>query len=60
MKLILPLSEITEVDEDAVGGKAFALSRMTGNWRHVPDAVCVTTLAYRRYAEQNGVTTDGD
>jgi len=55
MKLILPLSEITEVDEDAVGGKAFALYRMTGNWRHVPNAICVTTLAYKRYVEQTGL-----
>ena len=46
MKLILPLSEIAEGYEDAVGGKTFALSRIIWRWRRVPEVLCVSTLAY--------------
>jgi len=55
MKLVLDLSDITEADGPAVGGKAFALARMVARGLPVPRAVCVGTEAYRRFLDATGL-----
>ncbi|MBN2128915.1 MAG: hypothetical protein JW741_05435 [Sedimentisphaerales bacterium] len=55
MKLVLDLSDITEADGPAVGGKAFALARMAARGLPVPRAVCVGTEAYRRFLDATGL-----
>lgn len=56
MKLVVSLSEIREEPVAWVGGKASALARMKRHGVPVPDAVCVTTEAYRLFVGEAGLT----
>jgi pyruvate,water dikinase len=54
--LVLPLHDST--DPRLVGGKAFGLSRLLAGGYPVPNGICVTTEAYRRYVREQGIDTD--
>ncbi len=55
MNAALPLEKVTEQDRNRVGGKAFALARMTGEGIRVPRTLCIDTEAYRQYARETGL-----
>ncbi len=55
MSLVLPLNEIGEKDRPRVGGKGVALALMVKRGLRVPEAVCVTTQAYREYVKSTGL-----
>ena len=55
MKLTIPLTSVGQKDRMSVRGKGFALSMMIQKGINVPPALCVTTLAYRRYVELTGL-----
>ena len=55
MRTALDLSEITQADRSAVGGKACALARMVAEGLPVPRAICVTTDVYDRFLDATGL-----
>jgi rifampicin phosphotransferase len=55
VKLTIPLTSVGQKDRMSIGGKGFALSMMIQKGINVPPALCVTTLAYRRYVELTGL-----
>jgi pyruvate,water dikinase len=55
MNIVIPFEDIRENDQPAVGGKAFALSRMIKSGFRVPKGVCVTTYAYDAYLDRTGL-----
>lgn len=55
MSLVLPLHEIGEKDRPRVGGKGVALALMAKRGLRVPEAVCITTEAYREYVNSTGL-----
>jgi pyruvate,water dikinase len=57
MKLVIPLSEISDADISHTGGKAYALAVMGQKGLNVPGAIAVTTEAYDSYVTQTGLRT---
>lgn len=55
MSLILSLHEITEKERVRVGGKGFALSVLQRNGMKVPEALCISTVAYQEYVSSTGL-----
>ncbi|WP_300675014.1 PEP/pyruvate-binding domain-containing protein [Desulfoluna sp.] len=55
MKLVIALSDIRDAPVAWVGGKATALARMKWAGVPVPDAVCVTSEAYRLFVSEGGL-----
>jgi len=55
MRFVLPLHEIGEKDRLRVGGKGVALALMAKRGLRVPEAVCITTQAYREYAKLTAI-----
>jgi pyruvate,water dikinase len=53
-KFILPLNDLSPTLE-TVGGKGVSLSRMANAGFPVPDGYHITTLAYRRFVEENNL-----
>ncbi len=53
--LILPLSQLNETDRPLVGGKAASLGALLAATCPVPPGFAVTTAAYRRFLEANGL-----
>lgn len=56
MSWVLPAAEIEHRHRGAVGGKAFALSRLLEIGITIPDTLCVTADAYRAYVSQTGLS----
>ena len=52
-KIVIPLSEIEESHADAVGGKAYQLSRLVKSGFKVPRGFSITTAAYIRFLNEN-------
>ena len=57
MKRVIPLAAIGEQDRRQVGGKAFALARLQAGGFRVPEAVCISTAAYREFIAAHGLET---
>ena len=57
MKWVLSLPQVVEEDRPRVGAKCYALAMMARNGFRIPEAVCVTTDAYRAY--RNAVYLNG-
>lgn len=55
MNLVLRLHSIDESNRELVGGKSFALAAMRKNGLSVPEALCLTTSAYRAYIRSTGL-----
>jgi phosphohistidine swiveling domain-containing protein len=55
MNFVLPLNEVGEKDRSRVGGKGVALALMAKRGLRVPEAVCITTEAYREYVKATGL-----
>ena len=55
MNRVLHLHSIDESNRELVGGKCFALAAMTRSGLSVPEAVCLSTLAYREYVRSTGL-----
>jgi len=55
MSLILDLQDITKKDRDRVGGKFYALARLSKSGLNVPRAVCISTNAYRIFIQSTGL-----
>jgi pyruvate,water dikinase len=53
--LTIEFEKIRPGDEGAVGGKALAISRISGTDPNVPLGVCVSTNAYDRYVRSTGL-----
>ncbi len=53
MSILLSIEEAT--DRSLVGGKALALGLLRSKGFRVPPALCVTTLAYRRFVDASGL-----
>jgi phosphoenolpyruvate synthase/pyruvate phosphate dikinase len=55
MNLVLDLDSINEQERLRVGGKGFALAEMAKKGFRVPEAVCITTGAYKEYVSKTGL-----
>ncbi len=55
MKVLLPIDRTTGEERALVGGKTLALARLGTAGFNVPQALCVTTEAYRRFVEAGGL-----
>ena len=55
MKTVIQLQEIEKKDRKRVGGKSFALAMMARQRLNVPDAICLSTEAYRSYVASTGL-----
>ena len=55
MSLVLALDDIRNKHRDLVGGKGFALAAMVQRSMAVPEALCVTTKAYKEYLATRGL-----
>ena len=55
MTIVLSLPEIEPRHRAQVGGKGFALAEMGRHGIPVPETLCVTTEAYRRYVADTGL-----
>jgi phosphohistidine swiveling domain-containing protein len=55
VSIILPLEKITPADRPLAGGKACSLARLAAAGFEVPDTLCITAEAYRRYLRSSGL-----
>ncbi len=55
MKVLLPIVKAAGEDRALVGGKTLALARLGTAGFNIPQALCVTTEAYRRFVESGGL-----
>jgi pyruvate,water dikinase len=55
VKVLLPIDRTAKEDRALVGGKTLALARLGTAGFHIPQALCVTTEAYRRFVESGGL-----
>jgi len=55
MNRVIHLQSIDESNRELVGGKCFALAAMTRSGLNVPEAVCLSALAYREYIRSTGL-----
>ncbi|MBK5095461.1 MAG: hypothetical protein JJE32_07250 [Deltaproteobacteria bacterium] len=55
MKVLLPIDQAAGEDRALVGGKTLALARLGTAGFDIPQALCVTTEAYRRFVESGGL-----
>jgi pyruvate,water dikinase len=55
MSPVISLEKIREEDRERFGGKAFSLAMMARRCMNVPDALCVSTEAYRDYVALTGL-----
>ena len=55
MKLIVGLDELTDTDDQRVGGKVVALAALHRAGITVPPTLCLTTEAYELFVEQAGL-----
>jgi phosphoenolpyruvate synthase/pyruvate phosphate dikinase len=55
MSLVIPLHHVGKATRHLVGGKAFALAMMRERGFRVPEALCITTTAYRQFVEITGI-----
>jgi pyruvate,water dikinase len=55
VKVLLPIDRTAKEDRALVGGKTLALARLGTGGFHIPQALCVTTEAYRRFVESGGL-----
>jgi pyruvate,water dikinase len=56
MNYVLNIKNITEAHRQEVGGKGYSLARLLKNGFNVPDALCVTTEAYRHFISKTGLS----
>jgi pyruvate,water dikinase len=54
-KLVIPLADIKDCDESAVGAKAIGLARMGRIGLSIPTGFCVTAAAYREHLNCNDI-----
>jgi len=55
MNLVIPLSEIKARHRSRIGGKGHALAEMFREGLRIPEAVCISTEAYREYLASTGM-----
>ena len=55
MRVLLPIHQAAGADRALVGGKTLALARLGAAGFQIPQALCVTTEAYRRFVESGGL-----
>jgi pyruvate,water dikinase len=55
MKTTYPLSEINQAESKVFGGKAAALWRLHEAGFRIPETVCISTGAYRRFMNESGL-----
>jgi len=55
VKVFLPIHQAAGADRALVGGKTLALARLGAAGFKIPQALCVTTEAYRRFVESGGL-----
>jgi pyruvate,water dikinase len=55
VKILLPIHQAAGENRALVGGKTLALARLATAGFDIPQAVCVTTEAYRRLVESGGL-----
>jgi len=55
MKWVISASEVEPSDRPRVGGKGFALARLSAGGFSVPQTLCVTSQAYQEYVAQTGL-----
>jgi len=55
MKFFVTLDEIRDPDHPAVGGKAFALSRLKRSGFRIPHSICVPAWVYDAFVEESGL-----
>jgi pyruvate,water dikinase len=55
VKVLLPIERTAGEDRALVGGKALALARLGMAGFNIPQALCVTTEAYRRFVDSGGL-----
>ncbi len=55
--IIIPLSKVSESDENFIGGKAFKLGKLAEAGFRVPDGFCITTVAYQCFIKSNSLDT---
>ena len=55
MRVLLPIDRTAGEDRALVGGKTLALARLGTAGFNIPDAVCVTTEAYREFVDSAGL-----
>jgi pyruvate,water dikinase len=55
MKWVIPASTVGDTDRNRVGGKGYAIGRLTAGGFNVPETLCVTSTAYREYVSRTGL-----